>query len=73
MTKFISTEQGCYINLCKITQIYVENGNIFACSEKLEWIIASGFEKEQDAQEWLDKFMQKYGLCVEPITTSRCF
>ncbi len=65
MTKFIQCENGSYINISLIRQVYAENSRVLAESDKLEWILASEFESEEEAQEWLDQFITEYGLCCD--------
>jgi|GEM_PF-4834083 hypothetical protein len=76
MTKFIACEDGSYTRLDFITDISVEGSTTFfilAYSEENEYKLCSGFKTEEQAQDWLDNFMIKHGLCIETITPSRCF
>ncbi len=87
MTKFIACEDGSYVNLSIVECIAVQSNididgslkspehkssiNIF--TKHMCKILCSNFSNDEKAQEWLDKFMEKHGLCVEPITQTRCF
>jgi hypothetical protein len=78
MTKFISCENGSYANMDMIYQFSIENKQmpcqshyesidgycVVAYTRNSAKIICSGFENQEEAQEWLDKFMEKHGLCI---------
>ncbi len=82
MTKFIACEDGTYVNIDMVIQINTMRG----CNDDWEvgiWYIhgsdvedvalVSGLSTHEKAQDWLDKFMEKHGLTLEPITPTRCF
>jgi len=82
MTKFIACLSGQYVNVDQITGFYLwenpEGWHVICYIIEIdepdrEWMISSNMSDEEEAQKWLDKFMEKHGLCLEPITPSRCF
>lgn len=76
MTKFIACEDGEYINIMNIEAIRVVGYHPYSIecrTQNLTCILISKFLTKQEAQEWLDKFMEKHGLLLEPTTPSRCF
>ena len=76
MTKFIATSYGKYVNIDQISSFYVyqlgiENFcvivNVIIHDKNMddkEWKIVENIETEEKAQEWLDKFIEKHGLCL---------
>jgi hypothetical protein len=75
MSKFIPTLVGSYVNTDRIIGFYIEQGrkmhevkcymeNNFEDEEDREWTLMNQLENEEKAQEWLDTFMEKYGLCI---------
>ena len=75
MAKFIACEDGSYVNIDQIEQIVVEEHlhfHVVADDGRREWVLCK-LETEKEAQEWLDKFMEKHNLCIEPIKQNRCF
>lgn len=72
MSKFIPTLAGSYINTDRIIGFYLEEGSKFhkvKCfsegnEDDREWTLMDQFEDAEKAQDWLDKFMEKYGLCI---------
>lgn len=78
MTKFIACEDGSYINLNNINFFYMRRSNndnweVFIYHGEAEDVLCSSLSSRDKAQEWLDKFMEKHGLLLEPTTPSRCF
>lgn len=84
MTKFIACDDGSYINLAQVFSFHIvpfvnekdefSGYNIvISCSSRTPKYLVRKLKDEEEAQEWLDSFMQKHGLCLEPITPSRCF
>lgn len=74
MSKFIPMACGSYVNVEKITGFYLEHGRktytvkCFILSDTLddndrEWNVMDEFQTEEKAQDWLDRFMESYGLC----------
>lgn len=65
MTKFIPCQNGDYINTSMISKIHVdEDFDVVAVILGERRIMQSEFNSEEEAQEWLDKFMLKHGLCL---------
>lgn len=81
MNKFLPCEDGSYVNINFITNIGISNDNstfdivvFYNTLQSLEYqYLIRNVDSQDEAQEWLDKFMEKHGLLLEPITPSRCF
>jgi hypothetical protein len=72
MTKFIPCQDGAYVNLDKIHSFMVNQyGHEFSVKILYDDFdggapqhIITKFDSAKEAQEWLDKFMEKHGLCI---------
>lgn len=74
MNKFIACKDGKYFNIEHVVKFQVFSLTVSLITNEERATICDGFKTDEDAQDWLDKFMEKYGLCIEKTTTSsRCF
>jgi hypothetical protein len=74
MTRFIACEDGCYFNIDLIEYFFIDPSTFdveFFIGDQCHLMMS--FEYKKDAQDWLDNFMTKNGLCIEPTTRNRCF
>lgn len=71
MSKFIACTNGSYLNISHITNIKAHEGDVIVFYiDDFEGadhaFLIENLGSQEEAQKWLDKFMQKYSLCIEP-------